>query len=135
MNNLRRVQYARIYYPSLYATSPAAILFITVSSRRRICLEPPLVLSSTSIGLKCANNTSPSCVRRPNTFLCVYGRGGMEAKALVDTTRWEEMISVVVLKHDDKIVLNRSNLATCCPCLPPNHVCAWLLGPSSSDPT
>ena len=97
MNNLRGVQYARMYYFSLYVTSPAAILFITVSSRRRICLDPPLVSSSTSISLKCATNTSTPCVRRPNTILRVYGRGGMEAKGLVDTTEWVEIISVVYL--------------------------------------
>jgi len=97
MNNLKGVQYACIYYPSIYATSPAAILFITVSSRRRICLESPLVLSSTSIGLDCARNTSPLCLRRPNTILRVYDRGGTEAKLkrLVGRGR--------ILKHDDKL--------------------------------
>jgi hypothetical protein len=71
--------------PPIYDTSPAAILFITVSSRRRICLDPPLVLPSTSIGLKYALNTCSPCLRRPNTILHVYSRGGTEAKGLVDT--------------------------------------------------
>lgn len=91
MNDLGGVQHARIYFPSINATSPAAILFITVSSRRRICGDPPLVLSSTSIGLKCALNTSPPCLRRLNTILGAYDRSGTEAKGLVDITQWEEM--------------------------------------------
>jgi len=95
MNNLRCIQYARVYYPSIYATSPAAILFIRVSSRRRIRLDPLLVLSSTSIGRKYALNTSSLCLQPPNTILRLYGRGGKEAKVLVGTTQRGEVISVV----------------------------------------